>query len=578
MHEVLSDIKLGGGFNMRTFSLFAITFLLAAKANAINAPSNLAAVPATSERINLTWTDNSNNETGFKVERAPDNSGAPGTFALIATLGANVTSYPSTGLSYTTKYWYRVVSYRTGQTATSGNASATTTGPHHLTVAGFPSSVTAGVAGSVAVTVLDANNNLVANFSGPVAFSSTDAQAALPPSASVTNGTGNFNVTLKTAGLRSISAITGGASGSQNGITVNAAAAATIAVSLTSANSNACDSATILAIPQDAFGNQDAGYSGTVGFTSSDTQSILPGNSALAGAGSSYGITMKTLGAQWVRVTDTANATITGEVNLTVNAGAVSTFALTYPSNVYYGDSYTLAISARDGCNNVATSFTGQVTVSSDAAASIRSTFISHPLPQVRTVTSGALSLNIKMLAYGQHYLFVQDGQGHMGQTSVINVVQFPPQCQCEPASNVMCGQDYYDSCNENYCGQGTAPGGYCPVENYQCGQTAYDNCGNACGTGTQGGGSCDTAGTACGQPVYDQCGNQCGTGTGPGGQCDTYNYPCGDPAYDQCGNQCGTGTAPNYNQCYFWGACYWEQVFDYCGNYCGNGQNSCGQ
>jgi hypothetical protein len=563
---------------MRSFSLFAIAFLLAAKANAISAPSNLAAVPATSERINLTWTDNSNNETGFKVERAPDNSGAPGTFALIATLGANVTSYPNTGLTHTSKYWYRVVAYRTGQNATSGNASATTTGPHHLTVTGFPSTVTAGVAGSVQVTVLDVNNNLVANFSGAVAFSSTDAQAALPPSGSVTNGTGSFAVTLKTAGSRSISALTGGASGSQTGITVNAAAAALIAVSLTSASSNACDSATISAIPTDAFGNQVASYSGTVGFTSSDTQSILPGNSALAGAGSSYGITMKTLGAQWVRVTDTANATMTGQINLTVNSGNVASFVLTYPSTVYYADLQTLAVSARDGCNNVATSFTGSVTVSSDAAASIRnSIFSTTPLPHVRTVTSGVANFSIKMLAYGQHYLFVQDGQGHMGQTSVINVIQYPPQCQCESSSNIMCGQDYYDSCNENYCGQGTGPGGYCPVENYQCGQPAYDNCGNYCGTGTQGGGYCDTQSVQCGQPVYDQCGNQCGTGTGPGGQCDTYNYSCGDPAYDQCGNQCGTGTGINQNQCNLWNACYWEQVYDYCGNYCGNGQNNCG-
>src|SRR5207302_9691012 len=36
------------------------------------APSNLVAVAAGVSQINLTWTDNSNNETGFKVDRSSD--------------------------------------------------------------------------------------------------------------------------------------------------------------------------------------------------------------------------------------------------------------------------------------------------------------------------------------------------------------------------------------------------------------------------------------------------------------------------------------------------------------------------
>jgi hypothetical protein len=34
------------------------------------APTNLTATAASSSQINLSWTDNSNNETGFKVERS----------------------------------------------------------------------------------------------------------------------------------------------------------------------------------------------------------------------------------------------------------------------------------------------------------------------------------------------------------------------------------------------------------------------------------------------------------------------------------------------------------------------------
>ena len=40
-----------------------------------NAPSSLTATAASSSQINLAWTDNSTNETGFKVERATSASG-----------------------------------------------------------------------------------------------------------------------------------------------------------------------------------------------------------------------------------------------------------------------------------------------------------------------------------------------------------------------------------------------------------------------------------------------------------------------------------------------------------------------
>ncbi len=53
--------------------------------------------PSSSSQINLAWTDNDNNETGFKIERC---TGAGCTdFTQIATVAANVTSYANTGLS-----------------------------------------------------------------------------------------------------------------------------------------------------------------------------------------------------------------------------------------------------------------------------------------------------------------------------------------------------------------------------------------------------------------------------------------------------------------------------------------------
>jgi len=72
------------------------------------APTNLVATAVSSSQINLAWTDNSTNETGFKIEV---DEGDTGTFLYLDTVGADVTSYPDTGLSVGVTYCYRVYAY-----------------------------------------------------------------------------------------------------------------------------------------------------------------------------------------------------------------------------------------------------------------------------------------------------------------------------------------------------------------------------------------------------------------------------------------------------------------------------------
>ena len=61
-------------------------------------------------RIDLDWTDNSDNEDGFEVERA---EGAGGAFSQIDVLGAGVTTYVDSALASETEYCYRVRAYNT---------------------------------------------------------------------------------------------------------------------------------------------------------------------------------------------------------------------------------------------------------------------------------------------------------------------------------------------------------------------------------------------------------------------------------------------------------------------------------
>jgi hypothetical protein len=69
-----------------------------------NAPSNLAATALSASRIQLTWTDNSNNEGGFKIERSTNGT----TFTQVNLSSANSTSFTDTDLTPNTKYFYRI--------------------------------------------------------------------------------------------------------------------------------------------------------------------------------------------------------------------------------------------------------------------------------------------------------------------------------------------------------------------------------------------------------------------------------------------------------------------------------------
>jgi galactose oxidase len=89
------------------------------------APSNLTATAVSASQINLSWTDNSNNETGFKVERSKHGR----RFKRIATLGENVTTYSDSGLSRATTYSYRVRAYNSGGNSAYSNTVSATTNP-----------------------------------------------------------------------------------------------------------------------------------------------------------------------------------------------------------------------------------------------------------------------------------------------------------------------------------------------------------------------------------------------------------------------------------------------------------------
>lgn len=90
-----------------------------------SAPTNLSATVVGSSQIDLAWTDRAFSETGFEIDRATDSSFTTG--LVTSTVGANATSFNSTGLAANTTYFHRVRAINAyGASAAANTVTATT--------------------------------------------------------------------------------------------------------------------------------------------------------------------------------------------------------------------------------------------------------------------------------------------------------------------------------------------------------------------------------------------------------------------------------------------------------------------
>jgi len=122
------------------------------------APSNLVAAAVSSTQINLSWTDNSNDETGFTIQRSLTSDF---TSVTPITKSANATSHSDTGLTASTLYYYRI---RADKSALVSNWSI----PANGTTGGGGSAPVAPVATE---DTLQTNNTFQANWNAPTSGS-----------------------------------------------------------------------------------------------------------------------------------------------------------------------------------------------------------------------------------------------------------------------------------------------------------------------------------------------------------------------------------------------------------------------
>src|SRR5262249_13956551 len=127
----------------------------------------------------------------------------------------------------------------------------------------------------------------------------------------------------------------------------------------------------------DSFGNVATGYVGTIHFTSSDSQAVLPADTTMppTSLGSfNFTATLKTAGSQNIKATDMSNSNVTRTPtgNVVQPLHAVSLAFNGYAASVATGTPVSFTLAAIDPYGNTDSAYTGTVHfTSSDTAAGL---------------------------------------------------------------------------------------------------------------------------------------------------------------------------------------------------------------
>ncbi len=157
---------------------------------------------------------------------------------------------------------------------------------------------------------------------------------------------------------------------------------------------------------EDQFNNTVTGYTGTVHFTSSDTNSklMLPADGTLTDGTGAFSAMLVTAGDQTIAATDTVISAITDSSNtINVSAAAAMQFAVSAPVTATAGTPFTFTIIAEDQFDNTATGYTGTV----HFTASDRSGQV--VLPPNSKLTDGAGSFSATLITAGSQSITATD-------------------------------------------------------------------------------------------------------------------------------------------------------------------------
>ena len=224
---------------------------------------------------------------------------------------------------------------------------------------------TVGVAYSQKITTSGGTGSITLSESG-----------SLPAGLTFTASTGTLSGTPTASGTFNLSVTAtdsvGATATQQYTLTTNSSF--TLALSTSASSITAGSPLTVTVTALTGSGTTATNYTGTVHFTSSDGQAVLPANYTFTAADAgihTFSVTLKTAGTDTITATDTSTSSIVGSASVTVNPATASSYSLSgFPSSTTAGTALTFTLKVLDVYGNVANSYTGTVHfTSSDAKA-----------------------------------------------------------------------------------------------------------------------------------------------------------------------------------------------------------------
>ncbi len=259
-----------------------------------------------------------------------------------------------------------------------------------------------GVAQNVVVLAVDAYGNIDPNFAGTVTLTSSDTSASLPAPYSFgpgDAGRATLTAVFYTSDMQTVVASWGGVTSAPALVDVVATAAAKLGLSgLTSGRAGRAQTFVIQAL--DNFNNLVPGYIGSIEVTSSDGNAVLPGIVTLAasdGGQKLVPVTLVTAGSQAVTAHDVSAPSIAGTQGNVLVVAVADRLRVQAPTALTAGASFILSVAGVDAYDNVDTTYTGTVSLSSTSASST--------LPATLSIMAGmqgvAMDNNVALLGAG---------------------------------------------------------------------------------------------------------------------------------------------------------------------------------
>ena len=240
---------------------------------------------------------------------------------------------------------------------------------NHLFVSVFPSSLTAGVAGSVTIEARDGSDVVLGSVNGPLTLTSapgTGTFTTSPTTVTLVNGVATFNVTYFSTGAQTVNVTFAGPptiNGTAWTTNVNAAAASQFAFTPAAVILTAPATQVFTLTAQDAFGNTTTTYNQTATLAVTGAAATVPDTVDLVNGTASFTGTFNASGTVQITATGpnpTATGNITGTANVTVNPGPATHLGFTISATTLsVGDTASVAVQALDSQGNLANNLNG---------------------------------------------------------------------------------------------------------------------------------------------------------------------------------------------------------------------------